>query len=87
MKKSHFTTNKDIVHVIKDNGKPIAVIINDQELRMDVMYAIDRPMSGEDMGNFMAKLLPLPDSFEKAPAIPIRTIGTELLKFNDENEA
>lgn len=86
MKKSHFTTNKDIVHVIKDNGKPIAVIINDQDLRMDVMYAIGKPMSGEDMGNFMAKLLPLPDSFEKMPEI--RTIGADLLvKVNDETEA
>lgn len=60
-----YTVNKDIVHIIKENGKPVAFIYNDQTTRQNVIYELKKPMSGESLGEFLSKALPLPSEFEK----------------------
>ncbi len=61
----NYTIQKDTVHVIKENNIPVAVIYNDQKLRLNIAYPLGRAMSGETLGEFLSKIIPLPNDFVK----------------------
>lgn len=62
---ARYTINKDVVHVIKENGKPVGIVINDQANRVNIVYPLNKAMSGDSLGEFLSKIIPLPEEFEK----------------------
>lgn len=65
MNKLEYTIQKDVAYIVRENGAPVAVVLNDQKARLNVVCPIGRPMSGMALGEFLSKIMPLPKEFIK----------------------
>lgn len=73
---STYTTRADTVEIIEENGKPIAIVINNMQTRHGVVYAL-KSMTGNVLGTLIKSLIakdqmiPLPADLKRSKDMKI----------------